>query len=486
MLLSRNFMKTVAGVGLATVTCKVLAALQQLLLARTLGATDMADAFFIAQVIPVLLSGLLYNSISANIVVLLATVPPDSEKGAIVNGLLCQVIVAMALLALLIACISLAFVHAMHAGVDHSVAKAAIGLQLMLLPLMLLQPVSGVLAGALQEAGRVVAPPISMIFPYLLGIAGLCLTADGSPYPLAWGLIAGSVLQLFGLAWTLKTAGTALRRPVFGNGMRLLKSALPGLGCNAISTLYLVSDRAFAATFGGGQVAAVSYVYSIITMPTQVLANTLIGASLPRWVTLSSDNKGLSDSVGQAAALLSLAVVPVSLVLGLASGPLTDLLLGSSTFSAARRAEIGRLLSMFSVATLCFALKDLFTAAVVAQGRPAVAFGIGSASLVLACLLRWLVSNYLGLDAIAFATTIGLLACTLAMAYYISRNSESDTFWRHSRLGLLPAIPAVALSFSLPATEGRALTALAVYSLCTLWLLRGSSTIHTFIRNSRA
>jgi putative peptidoglycan lipid II flippase len=486
MLLSRKFVKAAAGVGLATVTCKTLAALQQLLLARTLGATEMADAFFLAQVLPVLLSGLLYNSISANVVVLLASLPPDDEKGALLSGLLCQVIITMAFLASVIACLSFAYVQVMHTAIDQRLATAAVGLQLVLLPLMLLQPVSGVLAGALQGAGRVVAPPVAMIFPYLLGIAGLSLTGDGSPYPLAWGLIAGSVLQVLALAWALRKAGTTLRRPAFGNGVRLLKSALPGLGCNAISTLYLVSDRAFAATVGGGQVAAISYVYSIITMPTQILVNTLVAASLPRWVTLSANAKGFADSVSQAAAILSLAIVPIALVLGLASEPLTDLLLGSSSFSASRRAEIGRLLSTFCVATLCFALKDLFTAALVAQGKPGFAFGIGSASLLFACMVRWIASDYLGLEAVALATTLGLLACVLAMTHSIARAAEPGTLWRHLRLGVLPAVPALVLGMTLPTMEVRTFTALTAYAVCAFWLLRGNVTIQNLLRNSRA
>ena len=465
MIPSRSFAKAVTGVGIATLACKALAAFQQLLLARTLGATEMADAFFLAQIVPVLLSGLLYNALSTNVVVLLATLPLETDKGAFLTGLLVEVVAAMALLTVIVLGVSRFFVQTASNEQERALIHAATSLQAALLPVLVLQPVSGVLAGALQSAGRLAAPPISMILPYAAGIAALALTTDSNPYPLAIGLVAGCIAQFTVLAAFLHRTGTRFARPFFGYGRLFLRLTLPCLGCNAVSTLYLVSDRAFAATLGLGQVAVISYIYSIITMPTQILVNTVVGVSLPRWVRLRGSRDEFVKALSSPFALLCLLVVPVSLTVGLASGPITDVLLGSTKFSTADSAHIATSLGAFSLAILGFAVKDTLTAALISQGNSGFALLAGLGGVIIASLTRSFYQPSLDLNSAAYGTTAGLLACVVALLWNIARGGFIVHLWKRTRVALIPIAPAAAASIVFTTPESRTVAALAVYGL---------------------
>jgi peptidoglycan biosynthesis protein MviN/MurJ (putative lipid II flippase) len=284
---------------------------------------------------------------------------------------------------------------------------------------------------------------------YISGLLGLFLTMDGQATRLAIGLSVGAALQaivLFVWLWRSGTVGKPVWR---GTQFRVLAShALPVLGCNAISTMFLVTDRSFAAGLGLGQVAAVSYVYSLITMPTQIIVNAVVGVCMPGWVTLGRNTAAFSESVTRALALLSFALLPIALVMALGADSIARLVLGSTRFTSAQIDATGDLLAIYAPAILGFAAKDALTAAAVAQGRSFAAFCVGGAGLAAAVGIKTFLTPYYGTAAIAHGTSLALALSVAGLLVVLSVSGEAVAiprrFWHHSKAAVFSAALALA------------------------------------------
>ncbi len=470
----RGFVRAVTGVGLATILYKTLAALQQLLLARVLGATEAADAFFMAQVLPLLLAGLLFNALSSSTVFLMR----EDRDSSAVAGMLLQAIAAIS-----VACGALQLagpwiLRLMAPAASPDLLEQAGSIQFILMPVFLFQAIGGVLTGVLLSRRILVAPPLSMCLMYGCGLAGLWLTHDGSAKRLAIGLAAGALLQASALALFLGRGVWVKPRFDFRLGEGLFFQALPALGCNAISTLLLVTDRSFASGFGPGQLAAISYVYSLVTMPTQIVVNTVVGVSMPGWVKAGADLPRFSEAVTRALALLSFALLPVAICMTLGAAPITALALGSTRFTPDQISATASLLAAYSPAIVGFAAKDALTAAALAQGKAGWALAIGLAGVALALLLKWLLAPGFGMRAAAIGTCAGLGACTLALISILSSREIPRRYWRYSKETVLASAPALLIGLIAAALTRNAWTsvATAMAGYVVFWYLLGGAT----------
>jgi peptidoglycan biosynthesis protein MviN/MurJ (putative lipid II flippase) len=351
----------------------------------------------------------------------------------------------------------------------------------LLLPVLLFQSAGGVLAGMLLSRRSVLAPPLSMCLLYLSGLMGLWMTVDGRAERLSIALTCGAALQVLALGLLLWSRGE-LAWPAWQGTLlgSLASHALPILGCNAISTLFLVSDRSFAASLGPGQVAAVSYVFSLITMPTQIIVNAVIGVCMPGWVSAGRNPGAFSESVTRALALLSFALLPIAIAMTLAADPLTRLVLGATRFTPSQIDSTAGLLALYCPAILGFAAKDALTAAAVAQGRSFAAFCVGAGSLAAAILAKSALVPFYGATALAHGTTFALALAVAGLLAVLSVSGETvaipQRFWRYSKEALLSAIPAIAAGIVathlLPGT-GWAVAGIALFAYAAVWFSLG-------------
>jgi putative peptidoglycan lipid II flippase len=509
-------LRILTGVGLATILCKALAAGQQLLLARVLGASEAADAFFLAQVIPVLVAGLSFSALCSSTVYLFGRdrqkqAGADASQDHVGNdrdGLRCprvseepgssqvaaMLLQVAAIFCMLILGLSLAgewAIRLIAPGSSMSLIREAARIQNLLLPVLLFQAVGGVLAGVLLARQRVLDPPLSMCLMYAAGLLGLWITTDAQAGRLSLSLSVGAALQasaLFILLWrdgfwsNSPSRHVSLAKPARkGIQIReLAAQALPALGCNAISTLFLVTDRSFAAGLGPGQIAAISYVYSLITMPTQIIVNAVVGVCMPGWVGTGRNPGAFSESVTRALSLLSFALLPIAVVMTLGAEPLTRLALGSTRFTPAQIDSTGSLLALYCPAILGFAAKDALTAAAAAQGRSFAALCVGAGSLAVATAAKVVLAPHYGIAAVAHGTSLALAFSVVGLLSVLSISSEAfAAFWRHSKGALFSAMLAMVagaiVGHFLP-QAGWTVAAVALCAYTLAWLRLGGVT----------
>lgn len=294
---------------------------------------------------------------------------------------------------------------------------------------------------------------------------------------LAWGVIAGGVLQL-GVVLRLlyKVNAFPKIRFDFSNTLfhRVLQKMLPGiLGLGVFQVMTLVNTT-FAARLKEG---AQSYIYGadrILELPQSLIAISLGAALLPRFSNYLSDDRLdllLLEAHKAMRALLFLAL-PSAVGMYFMSEAITDLLFGRGSFNEYDIQMTGQVVAIYAILLLATSVAKVLSPGFYAMGdtkSPAIFAVI--CLLVHVALGHFLVNEY-GLSGLAFATTVSSILNMSLLNFFFRRNLGSigwgRVIWESRRWipGLVViAILSVYLNPALSELIGRSLSSVVVIAL---------------------
>jgi putative peptidoglycan lipid II flippase len=419
-----------AAVYLAAFTLlnKLLSVIQQILIGRVFGATADTDAFFIAQIIPLLLGGMVAVALTTSLIPILAQ--RQALSRGVLSGLVLALLGMLLLLSLSSAISDDAIVHVFGPGFNESTATVARRLLRPMSSLILLMGTSGIFTAFFYAKSRFLVPAAAACLLYIGGIGGIFLLKPWFGIDsLAWGLIVGGALQL--LVLSLFVERSWLQTPVFEVGvfLQMLKTFLPIFLGLAISTLYLVIDRSFATSFPAGYVASFNFAGNLMTLPSQMVVVNITNALLPSLVLLKTRKGEFSELLGNALTWIGFLLVPATVVMLTWGQPLVRLLFHSESFGLDTVSFTSDILVAYSFAILGLALKDISTTALIALGRERLPMLIGFGSLLLSVLLKLILIPRLGHLAIAYSTDVASALNGLVLLLVLSQLLPLN--WRH-------------------------------------------------------
>ena len=251
---------------------------QMALIASVYGSGFLADRYFIASIVPLIIGGIMGEALSANI--LPALVRGETDRARLVAGglwLAAALLVVVTALYLLVA-----------AWVVRTQAPAgsnALGVWCAFAPIGVLLGLGGYLSGVLTYFERYVWPPfrsaVSTVGGFALTLLVLIFTHD-----LVWlacAVSGGYALSLAALLFEIRRAAGpgALSRPSRG-GMAAVLSLAGGLTAPVLGGLiggqiFVLIERALASTVGVGAVSTLSYARGIAFTPTIASQSVALG-----------------------------------------------------------------------------------------------------------------------------------------------------------------------------------------------------------------
>jgi putative peptidoglycan lipid II flippase len=150
-------------------------------------------------------------------------------------------------------------------------------------------------------------------------------------FALAWGTLAGVLIELFAFYWALRTRGyryhwfLSLRHPLVSRGWRMLRypvaAQFVGIGVE-------VANNALGSLTGAGGISALRLATRIVESLSGLFANSIVTAVKPTLTgELAAGHMGQAkESVRHALHLLLLVTVPLSIWLAVMGQPLLALL----------------------------------------------------------------------------------------------------------------------------------------------------------------
>jgi len=296
-----SLLKSVATVGGCTAISRLVGFLRDILMARFLGASMMADAFFVAWRFPNL-----FRSLFAEGALNVAFVPlftgqlhQKGKKSALefAQSVFSFLFYVLLLFTILMEIIMPAVMFILAPGFDKIVGKLALATSLSRIsfPFLLLVSLVSLFSGMLNSIGKFWAAAFT---PVLLNLTMifflLCLTPFMSgpyapSYALAIGIAVAGLLAFLFLLFHIKKAGFLfpLLSPfkVFGHLSKdvslLLKKMAPGVLGSGVYQINLFLDTFFVSFVGAGAISWLNYAHHVFQLPIGIIGVAIGTALLP-------------------------------------------------------------------------------------------------------------------------------------------------------------------------------------------------------------
>lgn len=414
-----SLLRSIATIGGYTLISRILGYARDILIAAVLGASPVADAFFIAFKLPNL-NRRLFAEGAFNLAFVpefagrLDTAGHDAAKAYAEEALAVLLWMLVAVLGLAeLAMPWLMYVMAPGFSSDSAKFDLAVELARITFPYLVLISLATLFSGILNSVHRfavAAATPILLNLALIGALLGLARFTETPGHALAIGVSGAGILQL---AWVWIAAVRAgfslrLRRPRLTPAMkRLLKLMAPVALGAGVAQLSIMVDMIFASTIPG----AVSYLYyadRVNQLPLGVVGIALGTALLPMLArnlragrtkeALHQQNRGIELGL-----LLSL---PAAGALIAVAFPLMTVLFQRGAFDAGAKDASALALIGFSVGLPAFVLVKVLLPGYYARGEPRPPVRIAVLCVAVNAALNAALILPLGAMGVALATSL--------------------------------------------------------------------------------
>jgi putative peptidoglycan lipid II flippase len=458
--MSRIFRAAVV-VMLGFLLAKVTALVRQQVIARSIGASSEADAYFAAFTAPDLIFMLISGGALAT-----AFIPvfseylssADEQRAAawrMASNVLTVSLLLSALVALIAAIAAPLFVPAVIVP-GFSPENQALTVELMRIILLstVIFSISGLVTGVLHTMQHFLMPSFAPAI-YNVGIilGAIFLVPSMGIMGLAWGSVIGALFHLGVQIPVLFMRRTHLR-PVFDlrdPGLRqvALLMAPRAAALGLIYSKFIVRTN-LASRLGEGNVSALDYAWDLMQLPETLFATAVATAVFPTLAELAGPEKRqqLADTFNYALRMILTLTVPAAIGMLLLSLPIVRVFYERGEFTLDASLTTAAALNFFAfgivghgilevVARLYYARKDTV--------RPLIAAAI---MLVVTLAVAWLSLDTLGVAGIALADTVGVFVESAVLMWWL-RDRLPEAL---SRLTQVSTLKVVAASAAMGAT----------------------------------
>jgi len=446
---------------------RVLGYVRERVFAHYFGNGATADAFRAALRIPNALRNLLgEGTLSASFIPAYAALNEKNKEAAraLAGAILGLLLLASGILAV----IGIAFAPAITAfvaqGFDGPRRELTTVLVRILFPMTGLMVVSAWCLGVLNTHRRFFLPYAA---PALWNVAGIAAMVGGAAWlkgaglyglslALAWGTVAGSVLQIavqLPACWRL-LQGIPVRVSLAPEGVRQVLTAWTPLVVGAgVAQLSGLVDTFLGSYTGIGGLASIGYAQLVQVLPISLFGASVTAVALP---DLARD--AIAEGAGADAQLrariaigfrrIAYFVLPSAFAFAAFGPHIVGLLFQTGRFDADDTILVGGVLAAYGIGLLGQSTVKLFASGFYAMRDTRTPVRIAILSLVVSGLLSWYFMRRFGPAGIALGSSIGGTLSTVLHLYDLDKRIGTilqRTDWRIVGLVVVAALIAVVL-----------------------------------------
>jgi putative peptidoglycan lipid II flippase len=434
-----------AGLVLATlsIAAKAVGLVREAVSASLFGTGDQIDAFVIAALVPVALTGTLCGAFQ------FAFIPAyrraldrgGEEEGAQLLAAAAAVALALlgaATLAMLLAMPS--YLPLVASGFGPEKRLLTERLLLALAPYVLLNGIGYIWAGVLVARRSFATPAlVPAITPF---VTIVCLALGGRSYGammLVAGTLAGQALETLALGLALARAGVRLRPrwPLRSRPAPALAALGREYGAMLAASLImggsLIIDQAMAASLDAGSVAAIGYASKLVSAVLHLATLALGSAVAPFYASLAeTDAPGLGRRMRRHLLWVLGMSLPATLLLIALSEPLARLMFERGAFTPADTARVAWIQAAYFAQLPAFAAGVLLVRLAAALAEARLILAMAALSLTAKLALNTALMPSWGAFGIATATlptaalSAGFLYWCLARRPALARPAAED------------------------------------------------------------
>jgi len=454
-----RMVKDAGVVGGATVVSRILGLVRDAVMAAIFGATPAADAFFVAFRIPNLMRQLFGEGALASSFVPVYTdiMEKEGEKraGQFASDLFSLLILILTVLTVLGVLFAPYLVRVIALGFTpgSEIFNLTVLLTRWMLPYMVFICAAAFGMGILNSHRHFFAPAAAPALLNISIIIAALLVAPGLDIPvtaLAWGVLAGGVMQLLVQLPPMKRRGVIprLKIPVLTPEVRRMAIIMgPAALGVAVYQVNILVDTLLASFLPAGSITYLWYGNRMMQFPLGVFGIALATAALP---TLSSQvAQGRIDdfrgTVSFSLVLTAFIGIPAALGLVVLREPIIATLFGRGAFAVGDVQGAAQALLYYSIGLPLFIGIKILGRAFFALENTRIPFLAAGTALVVNIVLNLLLMGPMGHAGLALATSLASGVNLLILARYFTLKIGPGWFDRALRREILFSFAAATL-----------------------------------------
>jgi len=398
------------------------------------GATGLVSAFEVANIVPTIIYDLLVGGmISSALVPVLSDYAVSEEKRAefwrLVSTLLSLAGLFLAVFVVLAELLApqIAWLFGARNFADPALWPVTTQLLRVMLPAVLFLNLSGLLTGTLYSLKRFTLPAFTAA-TYNLMIVVLALVRPDRITSLAWGVLAGAVVQVALQLPALDLARLRWRwdvgHPALGRIIRLYLPIVLGV---IVSQIAIAISYNLATRTGDEAVATMRYATTLIQFPLGLVATAVSVAILPtlsRQANQSLDSSVSSpfgDTLAQGLKLVLVLIIPATVGLFLLAHPIVALAFEHGDFGPSDTAVTATVLRFYLIGLPFAAVDQLLIFAFYARKNTLAPALVGVLSVAVYLVVAVALLGPMGLYSLMIADSVKHMTHAAVMTVLLQR-----------------------------------------------------------------
>lgn len=412
---NRKIFGAAVTVALFTALVKVAYVVQELVVAWLFGTGDAPDAFLVAFMLPTFLVYVVAESFHVALIpTYIQLREQEGLKAAqrLVSSMMIWSLGILGITTLLMVIAAPLYLPVIARGFSSEKLALTEHLLYTLAPLVSLKGIA-VIGRAVLNAGEkfifaafspIVTPVLAVIF-LLLGYR------DWGIFPLGFGFVSGTALEVILLATALKKRGIGLHLRWYGFSphMRQVASQYVPMviGAFLMGSTTLV-DQSMAAMLSPGSVAALNYGSKVVAFPLYLAATALGIAVVPYFSQMiaQADWVGVRHTLSRYLGLIFAITVPLTIILIIFSKPLVQLLFQRGLFTAQDTNTVAVIQGFYALQLPFYIAGILVVRLISSIQANQILMEAAFYNLLANVILNYLLIQHLGVAGIALSTAI--------------------------------------------------------------------------------
>ena len=420
----------------AALTVAVLASLvklvtiaQELVVAYRFGISDTLDAFWIALLVPSLLTYVIGGSL--NVALIPSFIQVREREGVeAAQQLLSEVtgwsIALLGIITLVITAAAPFYLPWIASGFNPEKLALTSRLLYLIAPIVLLGGIANIWGAVLNAGERFALVALAPIAAPAISVLFLLLVPSWGIFALAAGMVCGGALEMTLLGAALKRRGFLLSPKWSGYGKHLRQVTnqfTPKMAGAFLRSGSSLVDQSMAAMLLAGSVAALNYGYRVIG-PLIGVAGLALGTAVTPYfskMVVSSEWKNLSHTFKRCLLLIFLFTVPAAALIFIFSGAIVQFLFQRGSFGARDTAVVAQIQSFYALQIPFYMANVLATRLISALLTNYLLMWSAAIYLVTGITLNLLLIKPLGVAGIALSTSCASLINFAFLSYCLRR-----------------------------------------------------------------
>jgi putative peptidoglycan lipid II flippase len=424
----------------AAVAARALGMINQVVFADRFGASAAMDAYFVTLALPTLLTNLVIGALEAGVIptyIRLTSEHRTHDASIALSSLINLLLLILGPVTIAMVAFPQIAVRLVAPGVSQQTVDMAAALAPLVVPTLLLNVFAGFVTSVLNATRRFALPAVaSMVVPAGILVATLALGSILGVEALAFGLLAGTLLQfLILLALAAKTRSIRYR-PVLRLSHPEVRIELnqfwPMVVGSAVGLVNPVVDQMVASALGSGDIASLNYALKIVDIPVTMIFVASARAVFPYFSGQAArrDIASLKETLRVFAWLVGLVTLGITVTLLVFARPIIQLLFMHGAFTSRDVQRTSLVLMGFAVGLVPMAIGFMVPRVFSALHRNDVLFKIALYTIVVNVSLDILLASFLGLPGIALATSVDYLLTVTLQITILSRLIGPLQLWK--------------------------------------------------------